>query len=143
MDTLAPPLKALIHIKLKIQSGLSTRESIREYVKESLNCEFAKNLGLWLFEVESEKKVSTSYDKHPYRKMLVEVLLQGLEGDQILKSLEILEEEMIQAAHSDLDRQLKKLPVVVMFPLLLLQLPAFLILIFGPLLSKLINSLNY
>ena len=143
MDSLAPPLRALLNIKLKIQSGISTRESIREYVKETLDCSFAQDLGLWLFQVESESNEPPKSFTHPFRKMLVEVLTQGLEGDQILKSLEILEAEMISASHRDLDNQLQKLPFIVMIPLLLLQLPAFLLIIFGPLLSKLLGELNY
>ncbi len=144
MDSLAPPLRALLNIKLKIQSGISTRESIREYVKEALDCSFAQDLSLWLFQIESESDEMTSKPfTHPFRKMLVEVLAQGLEGDQILKSLEILEAEMIEASHRDLDNQLQKLPFIVMIPLLFLQLPAFLLIIFGPLLSKLLGELHY
>jgi len=144
MDSLAPPLRALLGIKLKIQSGISTRESIREYVKETLDCHFAQDLGLWLFQMESENnEISPKIFTHPFRKMLIEVLTQGLEGEQILKSLEILETEMIEASHRDLDNQLQKLPFILMMPLLFLQLPAFLLLIFGPLLSKLLNELHY
>ncbi len=143
MDSLAPPLRALLNIKLKIQSGTSTRESIKEYVKETLDCSFAQDLGLWLFQIESESSDPPKPFTHPFRKMLVEVLAQGLEGDQILKSLEILEAEMIRASHRDLDNQLQKLPFIVMIPLLLLQLPAFLLIIFGPLLSKLLGELQY
>ncbi|MDE0151503.1 MAG: hypothetical protein OXK80_03260 [Bdellovibrionales bacterium] len=144
MDSLAPPLRALLSIKLKIQSGISTRESIREYVKEALDCSFAQDLSLWLFQMESENnEISPKIFTHPFRKMLVEILTQGLEGEQILKSLEILENEMITASHRDLDNQLQKLPFILMMPLLFLQLPAFLLLIFGPLLSKLLSELHY
>lgn len=144
MDSLAPPLQALLNIKLKIQSGTSTRESIREYVKETLDCSFAQDLGLWLFQMESENnQINPKLFTRPFRKMLVEVLAQGLEGDQILKSLEILEIEMIEASHRNLDSQLQKLPFIVMIPLLFLQLPAFLLIIFGPLLSKLLEELSY
>jgi len=144
MDSLAPPLRALLSIKLKIQSGISTRKSIREYVKETLDCSFAQDLSLWLFQMESENsEVDPQAFTRPFRKMLVEVLAQGLEGEQILKSLEILEAEMIEASHRDMDNQLQKLPFILMVPLLLLQLPAFLLLIFGPLLSKLLEGLYY
>lgn len=143
MDSLAPPLRALLNIKLKIQSGISTRESIREYVQETLDCDFAQDLSLWLFQIESEgNEFHLKPFTHPFRKMLVEVLKQGLEGEQILKSLEILEMEMVEASHRDLDSQLQKLPFILMAPLLFLQLPAFLLIIFGPLLSKMIQQLH-
>ena len=143
MDSLAPPLRALLNIKLKIQSGISTRESIREYVQETLDCDFAKDLSLWLFQMESEGHESHLKPfTHPFRKMLVEVLKQGLEGEQILKSLEILETEMVEASQRDLDNQLQKLPFILMIPLLFLQLPAFLLIIFGPLLSKMVQQLH-
>lgn len=142
MDALAPPLRALIHIKLKIRTGTSIRESIKEYVSESLECEFAQNLGLWLFYKESEQPQKIEIHK-TYRKLLIEVLARGLEGDQILKPLETLEEEMIAASLNDLDKQLKKLPFIVMAPLFFLQLPAFLILIFAPLALLLLERLQY
>lgn len=144
MDSLAPPLRALLNIKLKIQSGISTRESIREYVKEALDCSFAQDLSLWLFHIESESNENPpKLFQRPFRKMLVEVLKQGLEGEQILKSLEILEAEIVEASHRDLENQLQKLPFILMVPLLFLQLPAFLLLIFGPLLSKMLQELYY
>ena len=142
MDALAPPLRALLHIKLKIRTGKSVRESIKEYVQESMDCPFAKNLGLWLFCKESEQPQQVEITQ-TYRKLLVEVLNRGLEGDQILKPLESLEEEMVTASMNDLDKQLQKLPFIVLTPLLLLQLPAFLILIFAPLVLKLLNELGY
>ena len=142
MDALAPPLKALLHIKLKIRAGKSVRESIKEYVQESMDCPFAKNLGLWLFYKESEQPQHIEITQ-TYRKLLVEVLNRGLEGDQILKPLESLEEEMVTASMNDLDKQLQKLPFIVLTPLLLLQLPAFLILIFAPLVFQLLSEMGY
>ncbi len=141
MDTLAPPLKALLQIKLKIQTGLSTRESIREYVKESINCDFAQKIEHWLFQLESQETPHLSLFQTPHQKMLIEVLTRGLNGDEILQSLGVLEDEMLEFSHLELNKQLKTLPLKTMIPLLFLQLPAFLLLFFGPLLIKLLNNL--
>ena len=142
MDALAPPLKALLYIKLKIQSGLSVRESIREYTQENLHCGFAKDLSLWLFQMEAGAKVNTTAFQKTYRKMLIEILSQGLEGAPILKSLTALEDELVLASKMDMDKQLKKLPLMTLLPLLFLQLPAFLLLVFGPLVMELLDQLD-
>ena len=141
MDTLAPPLKALLNIRLKIRSGNSVRDSIKEYVEETPDCDFSKNLGLWIFQMESEQEISVVFKKN-YRKLLVDVLYRGLQGEQILKSLEALEEEMIDATEMDLEKQLQKLPFIVLIPLFFLQLPAFLLLLFGPLVLYLIGYIQ-
>ena len=137
MDSLAPPLRALLNIKLKIRTGISIREAIKEYGQEACDCDFAKNLSLWLFHKESEQEQKIQFT-HNYRKLLVEVLERGLQGEQILDALDTLEEEVINASNHDLETQLQKLPFIVFIPLFFLQLPALLLLIFYPLVSKLL-----
>ena len=145
MDTLAPPLQALLQIKLKIRIGLSARESIREYVKESINCEFAQKIENWLFQFESQKDTDSDVSpfQTPHQKMLIETLTRGLNGDEILQSLDILETEMLEFSQLELDKQLKTLPLKIMIPLLFLQLPAFLLLLFGPFFIKMLNNLMH
>ena len=142
MDTLAPPFRALLQIKFKIQTGSSTRESIREYTKEFVDCEFSKKLDSWLFSLESQGQSDDSIFKTSHQKMLIEVLARGLEGDEILQSIKVLEEEMLEFSHLELDKQLKTLPLKTMVPLLLFQLPAFLLLFFGPFLINLLSNFS-
>ena len=142
MDTLAPPLRALLQIKFKIQTGSSTRESIREYIKEFVDCEFSKKLDSWIFQLESQGQGDDVIFKTPHQKMLIETLERGLNGDEILHSMEVLEAEMLEFSHLELDRQLKTLPLKTMVPLLLLQLPAFLLLFFGPFLINLMTNFS-
>ena len=49
---------------------------------------------------------------------------------------------MIEASKEDLESQLQKLPFITLIPLLFLQLPAFLILLLGPLVLKLILQIE-
>ena len=142
MVALAPPLRALLQIQLKLQSGISLREALHEYSAENQDCLMAKDLEDWLFQISAGQKPDLKPFELPYRKLLIEVLARGMEGEPILKSLETLEEDMIEACRVDMENQLQKLPLKTMIPLLFLQLPAFLILVFGPLLFKLINELS-
>ena len=142
MDSLAPPLKALLQIKLKIQTGISVRESIREYIQETPACELTKDIAAWFFQMEAGQEASLQPFQRTYRKMLIEILTRGLQGEPILKSMEALEEEMIEASITDMENQLQKLPLMTMIPLLCLQLPAFLLLVFGPLLLRLLQQLQ-
>ena len=143
MDSLAPPLRALLEIKLKVQTGSSVRAAIKEYTTEFKSEPFARDLQQWLFNREAGGgALIKPFQGYTYRKLLIEVLARGLEGGAVLKPLLALEEELISASQIDMDRQLKKLPLTAMIPLLLLQLPAFLILVFGPLLLRLMDQLN-
>ena len=143
MDSLAPPLRALLEIKLKIQTGSSVRAAIKEYTAEFKNEPLARDLQQWLFEKESGgRALAKPFEGYTYRKLLIEVLARGLEGASVLQPLTALEEELILASKIDMDKHLKKLPLMAMIPLLLLQLPAFLILVFGPLLLRLMTQLS-
>lgn len=141
MDSLAPPLEALLYIKLKIQTGASTRESIKDYIYTHPNCLFAKNLDLWLFEVESLQSISYKNMNNPYRRLFIELLKRGLEGEPILKLLHHLEMDMIEACKEDIQKQIQKLPFITLIPLLFLQVPAFLVLVIGPLMSHLLQAI--
>ena len=55
MVCLAPPLKAVLEIRLQIENGVSVPQAIRVYSQRNLDEPFAKELGFWLFTKETGK----------------------------------------------------------------------------------------
>ncbi len=143
MDYLAPPLNAVLYVQLKLKNGLSTRSAIQSYVQNFPNCSFAKQIGIWLLCQETGQKHfdSTLSDK-TYRKILLELFTNGLKGESILPFLQELEQELNQICQQTLEEQSKKLPFIVLIPLFLFQVPAFFLLLLGPLLLELQKSLS-
>ncbi len=142
MVCLAPPLKAVLEIRLQIENGVSVSQAVRVYVQRNLLDAFAKELGLWLFAKETGKSFDEKAFERLYRRRLIELLNYGLKGEPILEALIDLEEDLVFAANEELERHLQKLPLISLIPLMLLEFPAFFLLLLGPLLLNLLSALQ-
>ena len=142
MVCLAPPLKAVLEIRLQLENGVSVPEAIRIYSQRNSGDTFAKELGLWLFKKETGKNHTGKTFDTLYRKRLVELLSQGLKGEPILEALCDLEKDLIFTTNEDLEQHLQKLPFVALIPLMLFEFPAFFLLLIGPLLLNLLSALQ-
>ena len=162
MVPLAPPLRAALEIRLEIENGVSVSQAIRSFSRRALDDSFAKELGLWLFAYETGQglKWPPGPDKaprkkrqlwpqpqkpafkSPYRRQLVDILARGLRGEPVLDALTDLEQDLKLATEEDLERHLQKLPFISLIPLMVLELPAFLLLLAGPLVLDLLSALQ-
>ena len=143
MDYLAPPLNAVLYIQLKLKSGLSTRSAIQSYIQNFPNCSFAKQMGIWLLCQETgQTYCDNSLSNKNYRRILLDLLTNGLKGEPILPFLHELERELSQISEQTLEEQSQKLPFITLIPLFLFQVPAFFLLLLGPILLELQKSLS-
>ena len=142
MVSLAPPLQAVLEIRLHIESGLSVSRSIKSYVQSSPEDSFAKELGLWLFAEETGGTFNTQNLKSLYRKHLMDILQRGLKGEPVLEILEEYEKDLVEICKEDLEKHLQKLPFISLVPLLLFEFPALLIILIGPLFLNLLSALQ-
>lgn len=143
MVCLAPPLKAVLEISLQLENGVSVSQAIRIYSQRNPNDSFAQSLGLWLFSKESGKKTFEQKEFHTfYRKRLLDILNSGLKGEPVLSALADLEGDLIFVTNEDMEQHLQKLPLVSLVPLMLLEFPAFFLLLLGPLLLNLLSALQ-
>ncbi len=164
MVPLAPPLRAVLEIRLEIENGVSAAQAIRSFSRRAVDDSFARELGLWLFAFETGQGLSwppaagkpagekqsrwlfaqtgAPAFKSPFRKQLVDILTRGLRGEPVLDALADLEESLKTATEEDLDRHLQKLPFISLIPLMLFELPAFLLLLVGPLILDLLSALQ-
>lgn len=140
MVPLAPPLKAVLEIRLQMENGISILQSVKNYTSRETLDEFAKELSLWLFA----RKTGQRFEKPLkfYRKTLIEILDRGLTGDPIMEYLKDFEIELVEICKEDLEKHLEKLPYVCLAPLMLFQLPSFLLLLIGPLVRNLLTVLQ-
>ncbi len=158
MEGLAPPLEALICLRYEIEKGNSVKSALKNYLatKSFVRAQSRFRLLHWRAKEPSlhiklsqllrayeagENFPIFAVEKKPHRMALMNVLSRGLKGEPIHTYLLQLEEELREACEEDLETHIATLPVKMLFPLLLLQFPAFLLLLLGPLMMQILNSL--
>lgn len=141
MDHIAPPLQLIAHVKRSIETGHSVRNGVLGFVRGERSS-FAKDVSKWLANLDQGLSTTTTLStlSSPYRRSLLELLERGMRGESIYVYLCQLEQETIEACQDEINRKLAKLPFLLLGPLLLMQFPAFLMLLFGPLLDNFFHS---
>ena len=145
MEGLAPPLKCLIQIQSSIANGESVRSAIARYLQiVSIDDPFAIVIREFMFAWErgQDWRVTLRTVQSAHRRALIEVLACGLAGQSISAHLESLRTEVCAACDLEIREHLEMLPLKMLVPLLLFQFPAFLLLMFGPLLRHLVEELG-
>ncbi|MGZ3774902.1 MAG: hypothetical protein ACXVCY_01075 [Pseudobdellovibrionaceae bacterium] len=143
MEGIAPPLELLNHVKRSIEKGQSVKQGVLSYIKNG-NGEFVAVVTQWLGHLQQGHDTKTCIQEVEsiYRRTLLHVLERGLRGESIHTVLLQLEGEIIEACHDELTNKISQLPFLLLVPLLLFQFPAFLMLLFGPLLQNFFHSLG-
>lgn len=140
MENLAPPLLLVVILRREIERGRSIREALRRYLNET-DDEFSKIVAVWQVRMEQGLDFNYAGVSSTARRGLLMLLARGLRGEPILQHLLRLEGEIVESCQDEIQSTLQKLPFILMLPLLLLQFPAFLILLFGPFLENFFHSL--
>lgn len=143
MDHIAPSLQLITYVKRSIEIGSSARSGILSFIRVERSL-FAKDVSKWisLYDQGLETTQILQKQRSQYRRSLFELLERGLRGESIYVYLSQLEQETIDACQDEISRKLSKLPFLLLGPLLLMQFPAFLLLLFGPLLQNFFHSLG-
>lgn len=145
MESVAPPMRCLIQIQSSIANGESVRVALAKYVAgASTSCAFALSVRKFLFAWEQghDWRSAIRELRSPWRRSLLEIFACGLAGQSISAQLESLREEIASACDLEIRGHIEMLPLKMLAPLLLFQFPAFLLLLFGPLLRHLVEELN-
>jgi hypothetical protein len=142
VEGLSPPLKCLIEVRSALQNGESVRSGILRFAHNS-NCEFTNVLRQFLFDWERGLDWRTRLPtiQSPYRRALIELLEIGLAGEPVQSALEEMQKEIQLACEAEIKTRVEMLPLQMLFPLLLLMFPAYLLLLFGPLVSSFIQEM--
>lgn len=144
MEGLNPSLKCLIEIQSALHNGEPIRAGVMRYLASSaVDCDFSAAIRRFLFawdQGQDWRAVIRSIQS-PHRRALLELVSSALAGQPIQAHLEELRSEIVSAAHAEIGRHLEILPIKMLIPLLLFQFPAFLLLLFGPVLGRLLQEL--
>lgn len=145
MEGLSPPLKCLIEVQTALRNGEVVRVGLTRYLESTrAQDEFAANLRRFLFAWEQGQnwRAAIAGVRSPHRRALLDLIATALSGQPIQAHLDELRVELVQATEVEISRHLELLPIKMLVPLLLFQFPAFLLLLFGPLLSRLLEEIS-
>lgn len=144
MEGLAPPLKCVLELQAAIRNGESVRAGVMRYVQSaSVRDDFAACLRSMLVSWERGREWRSTFDgQSPQRHALAEIVASGLSGQSVASQLDAIRAEIERACDGEIREHLELLPLKMLAPLLLFQFPAFLLLMFGPLLRHLVEELN-
>lgn len=142
MEGLAPPLKLLLALRNGIEKGESIRSAVQCYIVKE-DDELSRLVATWISR--REQGVSTQnlllQTKSSFRQAILMLMERGICGESIYQHVVQLEEEVIEASAGELETFLSLLPMKMLIPLLMFQFPAFLILLFGPLLAEFLRQI--
>ncbi|WP_373998548.1 hypothetical protein [Bdellovibrio bacteriovorus] len=143
MEGLAPPLELLSSVKRAIEKGQSVKQGVLHYIKKH-DGEFPLIVTQWLALLQQgqDPKECIQGLSSLHRRTLLQILERGLRGEAIHGVLVRLEEELIEACNEEITNKIARLPFIMLVPLLIFQFPAFLVLLFGPLLQNFFHSLG-
>ncbi|MBE8162632.1 MAG: hypothetical protein HAW63_01425 [Bdellovibrionaceae bacterium] len=136
-------LSCTSYITLSLKQGVYLKLSLNTWVFENSDA-FALELREFLQHWESGASLDALIKKKSsyLKSSFFELLHFGLQGRSVYAPLKALEKELFEEAWRQAHRQLSKLPYIMLVPLLFFQLPAFLLLLFGPLLQNFLNQLS-
>lgn len=144
MESLAPPLECAMFLRGALENGESVVVGLRRYLDYAPRDAFAVVLKGWWFAFEQghDRKVWVQKSGTSARRAVLDLIERGLKGQAILVSLAELETEMMEASRNEIQAHMELLPTKMLMPLMGLQLPALLILLFWPMLNRLIMELS-
>jgi len=145
MEGLSPPLKCLIEVQTALRNGEAVRLGLARYLESAgAREDFAADLRRFLFAWEQGQnwRAVVAGIRSPHRRALLDLMATALSGQPILTHLDELRIELIHATEAEISRHLELLPIKMLAPLLIFQFPAFLLLLFGPLLSRLLEEIS-
>jgi pilus assembly protein TadC len=140
METLAPPLRLLQTVRYVMEGGESLRQGLHEYLKSPPD-DFTITVKAWLQLLERGCLTAELLQKisSPARRHLLTLLERGLRGEPVLAALEALDDEIQEQSLAEIESFLGTLPFRMLLPLLFFLFPAFLVLLIGPLLMRVVG----
>lgn len=140
MAHIVPSIAFLMDIKSGIEQGVSVNESILRVLNRQKD-EFGLQMALW-WSYEKNAIGNQIVFKTQYQKSLAEILHNGLQGAPIYEQLQLLEKEMSEEFERQWRGHLEALPMKLSLPLLVFFFPAYIVLMFGPLIIQLLNEVQ-
>lgn len=141
MENISPSLHLLLTVRAALENGQSVRAGVLQFLSQHHGV-FGEVVRQWLLLVDQNQPVSSLTEKlHPCRRALLNLLGKGLKGLPILNQIKELESEIIQSCNEEIETEIQKLPLLMMIPIFLFMFPAYLLLLFGPIIESLMAQI--
>jgi hypothetical protein len=124
-----------------MQMGVSVQAALDRSVSEE-KTEFSLRVLLWRERLLSRDKGARAPAQTHYQHAFFEIVQSGLAGHPIFELLCELEKEMEQEFDRQWKLYLERLPLLLSLPLLLCFFPAYVILMFGPLVTQFLSEVS-
>ena len=143
MEYLATPYIFVEYLRYSLESGENFQASLKRFIFENPSS-FSEQLQKWLILKQIGKTgVGDFQKKFPVaKKSIFDILDLAYGGVSIIEPLKSMEKELFHICEHDLGKHLDKLPYKLMIPMMLLQFPAVLMLLIGPLLVQFFSELG-
>lgn len=143
MEGLAPPLQLAIEMQSSLANGESIRSGIVRFASNSQE-DFARVVRRFMiaWDQSQDWRLILKQVESPYRRSLLELAAHGLSGQSVQTPLQELQKEIEIACDEEIKLHIDMLPLKMLLPLLLLQFPAFMMVLFGPLLSRFVEEMS-
>jgi hypothetical protein len=137
MEALAPSLELLLEVRFGLEKGSGIRATVQDYIEVHGRTQWGVQLEVWFQLYKMDRSTLPILNEMCFaRRQVLELIEQGLRGAPIYSQVCFLQDELIQSTQLEIAEFVTKLPLKSLFPLLLLQFPAFLILLLGPFLTQ-------
>lgn len=134
MAHIAPSIAFVRETLSRMEQGQSLAQSLDQLVGGHKD-PFNKKMNLWWQMVKNGHEPPQLFVTH-YQRCFVELIQNGLLGAPIYDHLIRLELEMMQEFERQWKVRLENLPLQLSLPLLLCFFPAYMLLLFGPLVAQ-------
>lgn len=141
MESITPTLRLVFCVRDALQNGETVRHGLRHFV-ERHPTPLAWGVTGWLRDRDQGQINVFSEQLKSSECHLLRLLERGLRGEAILGHLQEFERELVERCESQIDEFIESLPLKSLMPLLFLIFPAYLILLLGPLVERLLSSLQ-
>jgi len=139
MENVAPTLLCAVYLHRFIENGDSMAVALRKYLNQ-FNDACAVEVAQVLLCYEQGRQYSIP-TMSPQREALFLIIQNALNGYPVSPALNHLTEELYTSSYAEMEQYAVILTHRVLVPVLLLQFPALLLLILGPLIQSFLEAL--
>ncbi len=144
MESVAPLYQACLELRCSLSQNVPVRSSLHSIVA-SVGGDLGKQLQQILVYASQHKDPEAAFFKHCsfQRACFFQLALRGLKGEPILEPLQVLEKDIKDVSLEQVQYFLKTLPYKMLIPVMLLQLPAYMYVMFSPFLKAFSEGLQF
>lgn len=140
MAHIVPSISFVKHLKSQLQAGKSLSFALEAFLERNNNS-FGRDLQKWWLLKKHGQHFQVE-NRSPFQQSLFKIMDEGLKGAPVYEFLENLELEMEEEFERQWKLYLEKLPMILSIPLLFLFFPAYVVLLFGPLLNQFLQGVS-